>query len=67
MQKILQTKEIFSLDLCAYFLFGTHEHPMYIFFTKYISGIDSNESVLLHKKTTGDDRGIIIAPKEKQK
>lgn len=54
------------------FLFRTYEHHINIyvyiyFFTKYISGIESKESVSLYKKATGDDRGIIIALKKKWK
>lgn len=45
--------------MCPNFLFGTGEHPIWIFHTKYISGIENHESVSLYKKATGNDRGII--------
>lgn len=61
MKKFYKPKKVFFLELWAYFSFGTHEYPMYIFFTKYICAIESNESVSLYKKATEDDRGIIIA------
>ena len=36
---------------------------IYIFYIKYISGIEHNASVLLYEKAMGDNRGIIIALK----
>ena len=66
LRKNLQTKEnaLFGA-MRPNFLFGTCEHPIYIFYTKYICGIEHNESVLLYEKAIGDDGGIIIALREK--
>ena len=44
-KKIYKPEKIFFVETCALiFLFGTHEQPIYTFYTKYISGIKSNES-----------------------
>lgn len=45
-----------------------HVDILYIcFYTKYISGIEHNASILLYEKAIGDDRGIIIALKIRSK
>lgn len=46
-------KMFFCGAMCPNFLFGTCDHPIYTFYTKYISGIENNESVSLYTKGNG--------------
>lgn len=56
------------LEMCALIFYLEHVNILYIcFYTKYISGIEHNASILLYEKAIGDDRGIIIALKIRSK